>query len=191
MLEYFFVPQELLNGGSVSEALADLTGGVSQQFLMNAPRIKALLENGRLWRKFKKYLSKSYVLACSKHVHDGGFDPDPSTGLLVNHAYSVLHLKEVGALKFVKVRNPWGQGVWTGDWSDSWSKWDQHPDVESALLDDPECGFDRNVKDGTFWMVREPPACACRGTRSRCCFCVLCCAVLLTASPPCWVPSTC
>ena len=147
--------QEVLNGGSVCEALADITGGVSQSFFTTDPRIKELIEGGRLWHKFKKYLAKSYVLACCKYVPDGGSEADPATGLLLNHAYSVLHLKEVGALKFVKVRNPWGQGVWHGDWSDGWSKWDQHPDVESALLDDPDCGFDRNVRDGTFWMVRR------------------------------------
>ena len=45
---------ELLHGGSVTEALADITGGVSQSFLMSTPRIKELVEDGRLWQHTMK-----------------------------------------------------------------------------------------------------------------------------------------
>lgn len=52
-----------------------------------------------------------------------------------NHAYSVLHVKEVGRdLRLVKLRNPWGSGEWTGAWSDAWPGWSEHPEVEAALV---------------------------------------------------------
>lgn len=88
----------------------------------------------RCCRTPSRYLKRRYVLGCSKSIHEGGYEADAASGLLKNHAYGIVHLKQVGQLKFVKVRNPWGMGEWRGDWSDSWAKWDQHPDVESALL---------------------------------------------------------
>lgn len=146
---------ENLNGGSVAEALVDFTGGVSEKFLLTDPHVKAMVDNGELWTRLKKYLKANHLLGCSMSKHGGGFETDSGSGILMNHAYTILHLKTVGALRLVKIRNPWGHGEWRGDWSDNWENWDQHPDVESALMDDEECQFNRNDADGTFWMVWE------------------------------------
>ena len=36
-------------------------------------------------------------------------------GLVDNHTYSVLELREAGGERLVRLRNPWGSFEWTGD----------------------------------------------------------------------------
>jgi len=38
-------------------------------------------------------------------------------GLIAGHAYSVEEFEEVNGTKVVRLRNPWGEGEWLGDWS--------------------------------------------------------------------------
>lgn len=46
-----------------------------------------------------------------------------SKGLFDGHAYAVVSLYEHNGLRLLKIRNPWGDQEWTGDWSDKSSKW--------------------------------------------------------------------
>ena len=146
----------------MADALTDLTGGSSQTIQFTTPEVSDMIERSMLWGRVQKYLDWFYVLACSKTAGVGtrGGPADGSrdehSGLLNNRAYSILTAKEVGALRFVKVRNPWGAGGdWKGDWGDESSKWDEHPEVEQAMKEDESIGFDRFNRDGTFWMVWE------------------------------------
>ena len=45
-------------------------------------------------------------------------------GIVFNHAYTLAaaHTLENGE-QLVKIRNPWGKGEWTGDWSDNSPLW--------------------------------------------------------------------
>ena len=52
-------------------------------------------------------------------------------GLLPRHAYSVLNVKEIQGNQLIQLRNPWGRYTWTGDWSESSSKWT--PEIRKAL----------------------------------------------------------
>jgi Calpain family cysteine protease len=45
-------------------------------------------------------------------------------GLVGGHSYGLIGVTEVtdvfgDNVKLVKLRNPWGSGEWTGDWSDN------------------------------------------------------------------------
>ncbi|RQM10188.1 hypothetical protein B5M09_006762 [Aphanomyces astaci] len=71
------------------------------------------------------------------------------SGILKNHLYVVQHVKELGSLKFVKLKNVWQKGLWKGDWSND----DRF--FEAALRADPACEFNRTKADGTFWMIWE------------------------------------
>ncbi|GLE00260.1 hypothetical protein PINS_up008987 [Pythium insidiosum] len=58
-------------------------------------------------------------------------------------------------LRFVKLKNVWGRGMWKGEWSNDDSKWEEHLQVENALRNDAACAFSRSGTDGCFWMVWE------------------------------------
>ena len=67
-------------------------------------------------------------------------------------AYAILDLKEVGDIKLIQLRNPWGEGEWEGDWSDTSDKWTQKM---RQLFNYPE----RTEMDGIFWMAFEGQHC--------------------------------
>jgi hypothetical protein len=50
-----------------------------------------------------------------------------AVGLVDGHAYSLMAAKvirlEKGTERIVKIRNPWGQKEWEGDWADNSEKW--------------------------------------------------------------------
>ena len=50
-----------MNGGSVAEALVDMTGGVSQKITLTEPHVKELAINGKLWADIKRY---NVMLSC-------------------------------------------------------------------------------------------------------------------------------
>lgn len=51
---------------------------------------------------------------------------------------------EAANTKLLKIRNPWGQFEWDGDWSDKSDKWTKEMiKAFNPVLDDD---------DGTFWM---------------------------------------
>ena len=43
------------------------------------------------------------------------------------HAYTIVKVQEFktsyGNIRLVNMRNPWGNGEWLGEWSDSNSRW--------------------------------------------------------------------
>ncbi|CAK9056599.1 unnamed protein product [Durusdinium trenchii] len=72
-------------------------------------------------------------------------------GLVSPHSYSLLSVREVGGLRMVCLRNPWGKGEgkeWLGGWKDGAQEWKAHPEVAEAL----EVDF---KADGIFWLEWE------------------------------------
>jgi len=68
-----------------------------------------------------------------------------------NHAYSVTGAKVIRTHdgtdhNLIRLRNPWGDTEWKGNWSDSSSLWD---DVSQSQKDDIDLV---NKDDGEFWM---------------------------------------
>ena len=50
-----------------------------------------------------------------------------TSGVISGHAYSVIEIHEFTNngqnVRLLKLRNPWGQGEWQGDWSDNSKLW--------------------------------------------------------------------
>ena len=68
----------------------------------------------------------------------------PLDGLVPGHAYTLLTVREACGIRLLRLRNPWGDHEWTGDWSDKSPLW----------TDRTKAAFEVEVDehDGAFWM---------------------------------------
>ena len=78
----------------------------------------------------------------------------------MGHAYSFLAAgeldthSELGKVRLVKLRNPWGKGEWTGTWSDNSPEYEKH--CEALNADEETFGEKtEGMNDGTFFMTFE------------------------------------
>lgn len=72
-------------------------------------------------------------------------------GLIPEHAYSIIQVRQVKHFRLIKLRNPIGSGAeWNGRWSDKDAAWTEHPDVAHELQASGDA-----EDDGTFWMAFE------------------------------------
>ena len=121
----------VIEGGFASEGIEDLTGGVG--VVLNPEDI---MDKDRFWIEQLSQVNKKYLFG-------GGSKPTSSKGFIGGHAYAVLKTWEEGDLKLLKLRNPWGEVEWEGDWSDGSKLWT--PDMMKKL--DHTFG-----DDGVFWI---------------------------------------
>lgn len=92
---------EVINGGSMAESLVDLTAGCSEKFDLRAAETAELIENGAFWKDLKKYYGLGYLIGCANAVKDEDskkVDGAGNQGILFNHAYGVLEIREVDGL---------------------------------------------------------------------------------------------
>nr|XP_005576244.2 calpain-14 isoform X3 [Macaca fascicularis] len=133
---------EDLQSGQVSEALVDFTGGVTMT-------INLAEAHGNLWDILTKATYNRTLIGCQTH---SGKEKILENGLVEGHAYTVTGIRKVTCKHrpeyLIKLRNPWGQVEWKGDWSDSSSKWELLSPKEKILLL-------RKDNDGEFWMTLQ------------------------------------
>ncbi|KAJ8776294.1 hypothetical protein J1605_015592 [Eschrichtius robustus] len=110
---------EALSGGATTEGFEDFTGGIAEWYeLRKAPP--------NLFKIIQKALQKGSLLGCSIDITSAA-DSEAITfqKLVKGHAYSVTGAEEVesrGSLqKLIRIRNPWGEVEWTGQWNDKMS----------------------------------------------------------------------
>ena len=101
-----------------------------------------------LWKKMKSSLKKNYPMTAGT--------PDENqilfleyTGLQYGHAYTIINLFSIeyrrGEVeRLVKLKNPWGNTEFNGDWSDKSKKWT--PELKE------KCDFPGVFDDGIFYM---------------------------------------
>ena len=132
------------------EAMIDLTGAPYKEFNLQDPGVKSSIDDGSLWRRLCKYDEYNYVMTLSTpgvdHSTEGG--SRSGGGLVPGHAYSLIGVHEVVSkgLKLCKIRNPWGQFEWDGDWSDKSLLWTEETKRDFGWSD---------VDDGIFFMSFE------------------------------------
>ena len=102
---------DVSQGGFASEGIEDLTGGVA--VVLNPEDI---MDKQRFWREQLSQVNKKYLFG-------GGSKSNGTKGLAGGHAYAVLEAWEEGDIKLLKLRNPWGEVEWEGDWSDGSKLW--------------------------------------------------------------------
>lgn len=139
---------EALHGGSIVEAMVDLTGGVSEKILLEAQEVKEAMESGQLWKELRKYFQAGYLLGCSNSRKDEDGNQEEGAGnqgIQYNHAYGIMDIRVALGIQLIRIRNPWGYGEWTGRYADEDEAWDD----SKGLKDELNYQFE---DDGTWWM---------------------------------------
>ena len=107
-------------GGQPHEVFDVLTEAYSEQIEISESKAD------EIWNKMAESQDKGYVMTAGTSGDVSNLDIE-EVGLSAGHAYTVLAVYELkgpnGKEKVVRLRNPWGNGEWNGDWSDSSSKW--------------------------------------------------------------------
>uniref|UniRef100_A0A8C5BPD4 Calpain-2 catalytic subunit n=1 Tax=Gadus morhua TaxID=8049 RepID=A0A8C5BPD4_GADMO len=130
---------EALSGGSTTEGFEDFTGGIAEVHELLKP-------SPNLFHIIQKALRRGSLMGCSIDITSSS-DSEAVTSqkLVKGHAYSLTGAEQVeyrGDMeKLVRIRNPWGQVEWTGNWSD-----------KSINDDDRERLMSHRAEDGEFWM---------------------------------------
>ena len=130
--------------GFSKEAFDVLTEAYTEQINTRLYYNKENKEKDRseeLWEKLKKAFKKKYVLTAgtinADIVGTKGLDP--------GHDYTLINIYTVkNDIKLVKLRNPYGNCEYSGDWRDSSDKWT--PEIKK------QCDFKGESDEGIFYM---------------------------------------
>ena len=142
-------------GGTVMEALEDLTGSTGDKLLLTAEEHRARLPGGarpdELWSQLLLWLHSGYVIGCQFNVKHASMDASTATaadvaamGIEPNRAYAVLTGGQMMGERLLRLRAPSHETEWRGDWSDKSDKWTMR--MRQML------NYREDESDGTFWI---------------------------------------
>jgi len=155
---------EALDGGNLSDALVDFTGGVSELISLESDTGVKLYDEDEqkleLYNRIHQEVSEHALVCCAIRAKRGEELEKTEYGLVKGHAYGVTAVKrvpigETGLVAFfkgrekvplVRLRNPWGEKEWTGAFSDRSIEWRTITAKEKEKL-----GL-VTEDDGEFWM---------------------------------------
>ena len=127
-------------GGLPHEVFDVLTEAYSEQTSVSQSKAN------EIWNKMIESQKKGFVMTAGTSGDVSNLDIE-EVGLSPGHAYTVLGVHELdgprGKEKVVRLRNPWGNGEWNGDWSDSSSKWNSATKLKVSHI---------KKDDGDFYM---------------------------------------
>lgn len=145
-----FGSYEALEAGHMTDALVDMTAGVSEVISLGKG-MKEDMDLDFLWRTMRKaYLSKRSLMGCYKA---GGSSLDKWK---MSYSYSIADCIEVRPIsgkgkeivRLIRVRNPWGQDTeWKGAWSDASTEWKNIDKNDLKMMGVTQVG-----DDGEFWI---------------------------------------
>ncbi|XP_014882541.1 calpain-8-like [Poecilia latipinna] len=150
-----------MNAGTPVEAMVDFTGGVHMCVQLSEPPAD-------LWELMCRAGQAKSLMGCGTPQGETSANTVLPNGLVQGHAYAVTGVREVlsraKAERLVRLWNPWGQGEWSGDWSDRSSLWQtvSPQDRETCLS---------VCEDGEFWMTLQD-FCKFYSDLDICCSCV-------------------
>lgn len=110
---------ERIEAGFAENVLRDLTGAPSE-VIHN--------DNELLWDKLLEGEKNKYMMAASAGSTKASKELLESLGLIGNHSYGILDVRDIikkdkSKDKLIRLRNPWGDFEWKGDWSDDSELW--------------------------------------------------------------------
>lgn len=129
-----------IEGGLVDFALAEMTNGIPVSMeRQDNPNLE------KWWNEiYQMYKGGNVFLGAGSPANVDGDTALSPMGIFQSHAYSILKLIEVDGLKLMCIRNPHGQGEWTGDWADDSELWTNRMKNQT--------GQKEFLDDGIFWM---------------------------------------
>ena len=130
-------------GGSPNEVFDVLTEAYSEEVTVKAASKDAI------WAKLVDGQKKGFVMtagtSASEDVEDVGLSP--------GHAFTVLGVHEIKGEKVIRLRNPWGEGEFNGDWSDYSSKWTEPLKEQFHYYEKEDGDFFMGYKDFLIYFV--------------------------------------
>ena len=116
-----------------------------------------------LWQKLVRAQNAKYIMTAGT----GCTDEHDEYGLSTGHAYTLTHVYDLFPgtrknVRLVNLRNPWGNGEWTGDYCDGSEMWENTAITkelnrlkrEYYKNEDTDLDFEEN-DDGEFFMTFE------------------------------------
>lgn len=94
----------------------------------------------KIWEILLDADKRDYIICtCTQ----GTQDLEEKAGLVPGHAYTIISAFEIGNLRLLKIRNPWGQFEWRGDYADNSPLWNDELKRKVNYT---------NEDDGIFYM---------------------------------------
>jgi len=158
---------EGLDGGNLSDALVDFTGGVAELLPLHTDngQLKYKDDEARqeLFQRIYQEVGDHALVCAAIRCSNGSREERTETGLVKGHAYGVTALRKVPIgstglstlfkgrekIALVRLRNPWGEKEWNGAFSDRSREWNSISEKERDKL-----GLVTS-DDGEFWMPWE------------------------------------
>ncbi|XP_076323559.1 calpain-5-like isoform X1 [Tachypleus tridentatus] len=156
---------EALEGGNLSDALVDFTGGISENIeLQKGGYSDDEVKRKELFKIMLKEIEQHSLMCCAVAATDQQqMEQRTEVGLVKGHAYGITAVKKVyigntGLISFftgrekiymVRLRNPWGGKEWEGPFSDGSPEWAK---ISSSERERIGLTFE---DDGEFWMPFE------------------------------------
>ena len=134
---------EKIEAGVASESLRSLIGAPVEVYFKDDPDIN-------LWVILKDAFKNGYPMTAGVDEEENlSGSKIGKKNLVPSHVYSLLSVFEVnhptrGLQRLLRLRNPWGNKEWKGDWSDESTVWTD--DLLKKL------NHDKNANDGTFFI---------------------------------------
>jgi len=129
-------------GGVMSTELTWLTGAMSRYMKTS---------NMNCWAEIINAIKAGFIITSASQAGTGNHFNQSDRGISNGHAYSILDANEyrdgTKNLRIVKLRNPWGNTEWTGDYSDNSPKWT--PELKKFFK------VEESKDNGVFFMTFE------------------------------------
>ena len=131
-------------GGTPNEVFDVLTEAYSEEIRVTES------EEDELWNKLIDGFKKGFVMTAGTSAHY--FVQE--VGLDTAHAYTVLGIHEINGEKVIRLRNPWGSGEFSGDWSDYSSKWTEELKKKFNYYEKEDGDFFMGYKDFIRYFIK-------------------------------------